>query len=83
MLPWGIWMTEEGSAMERPADSASSPDTVLDPVCGMSVQLPTARAAGLVFVHEGIEYGFCGRGCRLEFEEDPATYLAPGYVPSM
>ena len=49
----------------------------------MSVQLPTARAAGLVFVHEGIEYGFCGRGCRLEFEEDPATYLAPGYVPSM
>jgi len=69
--------------MQRPLDMAKSADTVTDPVCGMSVQLPAARAAGLVFVHEGIEYGFCGRGCRLDFEEDPATYLAPDYVPSM
>lgn len=56
---------------------------VVDPVCAMTVQLAGARTKGLTLVHEGIEYGFCGRGCRLEFEDDPATYLAPGYVPSM
>jgi len=62
---------------------AVSPDTGTDPVCGMTVQLQAARANGLTFTHEGIEYGFCGRGCRLEFEDDPTTYLSPDYVPSM
>ncbi len=57
--------------------------TVVDPVCGMSVDLAAARPKGLAFVHQGVEYGFCGRGCRLDFEEDPARYLAPDYVPSM
>lgn len=57
--------------------------TVTDPVCGMSVELATARPAGLTSVHAGVEYGFCGRGCRLEFEDDPATYLSPDYVPAM
>jgi P-type Cu+ transporter len=56
---------------------------VVDPVCGMSVQLVIARPAGLTTVHEGTEYGFCGRGCRLEFEDDPATYLSPGHIPTM
>ena len=58
-------------------------DSVVDPVCGMTVQLEVARTKVLTFVHEGVEYGFCGRGCRLEFEDDPATYLSPDYVPSM
>jgi len=62
---------------------AAADGHVIDPVCGMTVDLEAARAKGLVFTHEGIEYGFCGRGCRLEFEEDPGRYLAPGYVPSM
>ncbi len=66
--------------MERSNDE---PEIIKDPVCGMEVAMPAARAAGLVLVHAGIEYGFCGRGCLLEFRDDPATYLAPGYVPSM
>lgn len=66
----------------RPSPSTQA-GTVVDPVCGMSVQLAVARPAALTFVHEGIEYGFCGRGCRLEFQDDPATYLSPDYVPSM
>jgi YHS domain-containing protein len=66
--------------MERPGDE---PETVADPVCGMTVAMPAARAAGLVLVLADIEYGFCGRGCLLEFRDDSATYLAPGYVPSM
>lgn len=57
--------------------------TVNDPVCGMTVDLAAARLAGLTFVHDGTEHGFCGRGCRLDFEEDPERFLAPGYTPSM
>jgi YHS domain-containing protein len=34
-------------------------------------------------VHEGVEYVFCGKGCFLEFRDDPATYLDPAFVPSM
>jgi YHS domain-containing protein len=56
---------------------------VIDPVCGMTVDLDTARTKGLTFTHEGTEYGFCGRGCRLDFEEDPPRYLSPDHVPSM
>ena len=26
---------------------------------------------------------FCGRGCKLDFDEDPERYLDPGYVPRM
>jgi YHS domain-containing protein len=33
--------------------------------------------------YEGTTYYFCGKGCRLEFEDDPERILAPGYVPSM
>ena len=55
----------------------------VDPVCGMTVDPDRARANGLTFVHQGVEYAFCGRGCRLEFGEDPARYLSPDHVPSM
>ena len=63
--------------------AATAPSTVIDPVCGMTVQLATARLAGLTLVHDGVEYGFCGRGCRLEFRDDPAHFLGSDYVPSM
>lgn len=54
-----------------------------DPVCGMSVNREVATAAGLVSEHDGRTWLFCGRGCKLDFDDDPATYLDPGYVPSM
>lgn len=63
--------------------AGGSEGQVIDPVCGMTVDLAAARAKTLTFVHEGTEYGFCGRGCRLDFEEDPDHYLAPDYTPSM
>jgi YHS domain-containing protein len=56
---------------------------VIDPVCGMTVDLEAARTKGLTFMHEGTEHGFCGRGCRLDFEDDPGRYLSPDHVPSM
>jgi YHS domain-containing protein len=57
--------------------------TRIDPVCGMTVELADAQAAGLVTEHEGQTYAFCGRGCLLDFKDDPATYLDPTYTPSM
>ncbi len=55
----------------------------MDPVCGMSVEPVVARARNLVVRHADVDYFFCGRGCKLDFEEDPARYLAPDYTPSM
>ena len=55
----------------------------IDPVCGMTVHPATARAAGLVTEHDAQTYYFCGKGCFLEFRDNPATYLDPGYTPSM
>jgi YHS domain-containing protein len=54
-----------------------------DPVCGMTVDPAEARAKGLTLTHEGTEYAFCGKGCLLEFRDDPAQYLDPSYTPSM
>ena len=54
-----------------------------DPVCGMQIDPETARARGLAFEHEGRTYLFCGKGCFLEFSDEPARYLDPDYVPAM
>ena len=54
-----------------------------DPVCGMHVDVEAARAKGLVLTHDGHEYVFCGKGCMLEFRDDPATYLDPRHLPTM
>ena len=54
--------------------------TAIDPVCGMTVAMEGARHTS---EHQGRTYYFCGKGCRLEFEDDPERILAPGYVPSM
>jgi YHS domain-containing protein len=42
-----------------------------------------AREKGLTLTHEGIECAFCGKGCLLEFRDEPAKYLDPTYTPSM
>ncbi len=58
-------------------------DPTDDPVCGMTVDLDQARQNGLSLAHEGNEYPFCGKGCLLEFRDDPRKYLDPAYSPSM
>jgi YHS domain-containing protein len=55
----------------------------IDPVCGMNVNPPVAIEKGLHSRHQDVDYYFCGKGCKLEFEEDPDKYLDPAYVPSM
>lgn len=55
----------------------------VDPVCGMEVSPEAATAKGLSREHDGETYYFCGRGCFLDFGDDPGTYLDPGYQPHM
>jgi len=52
----------------------------IDPVCGMQVDTETTD---LKNEHDGTTYWFCGKGCLLEFRDDPAKYLDPDYQPSM
>ncbi|HUQ78150.1 MAG TPA: YHS domain-containing protein [Patescibacteria group bacterium] len=56
--------------------SGTRPERVLDPVCGMTVDVAKAEAAGLILEYEGRTYAFCRDGCRRAFEEEPATYAA-------
>jgi Cu+-exporting ATPase len=64
----------------EPVPVAPKPDVAIDPVCGMRVVVEGAQH---VSEHDGTTYYFCGKGCRLDFEEDPERYLAPDYQPSM
>jgi len=54
-----------------------------DPVCGMQVDPEAARARGLALTHDGHKYLFCGKGCMLEFRDNPQPFLEPGAQPSM
>ena len=54
-----------------------------DPVCGMHVDPIEAAAKGLTITFDGRDYVFCGKGCMLEFRDEPATYLDPRHLPMM
>ncbi|MEJ2263908.1 MAG: XdhC family protein [Anaerolineales bacterium] len=56
---------------ERAASSGESP-TAVDPVCGMLVDIATARYTS---EYLGQTYYFCARGCQHSFEANPADYL--------
>ena len=52
------------------------PKNLIDPVCGMSVDVDVAEAAGLLIESEDRTYAFCRAGCRSAFLADPTTYIA-------
>lgn len=96
--PWGerleaAWLV--GPSVHGPAASDDHENTdshdhgavedaqAIDPICGMTVEPDSARAKGLHSSHQGADYFFCGKGCKLEFDEDPERYLDPSHVPSM
>jgi len=54
--------------------------TEIDPVCGMEVDTETTD---LHLTYQDTTYWFCGRGCLLEFKDDPEKYLAEDHQPSM
>jgi P-type Cu+ transporter len=49
-----------------------------DPVCGMQVDTSNAQFTA---EHEGQTYYFCSRGCMLDFQDEPAKYLADDWQP--
>lgn len=66
--------------MTTPDPGAAQGGVALDPVCGMEVEIATARHTT---EYHGEAYYFCGKGCKLDFEDDPEKYFDPDYVPSM
>lgn len=50
----------------------------VDPVCGMTVEVSSARHT---FDHEGTTYYFCCPGCRRAFEKDPTAFLESAVQP--
>ncbi|GAA1883766.1 heavy metal translocating P-type ATPase [Lapillicoccus jejuensis] len=54
-------------------DHRDAADTVVDPVCGMTV----AADAPLAAEHDGTTYRFCSEHCRARFVADPEAVLHP------
>jgi len=52
--------------------------TVLDPVCGMTVDPATAENK---LDHDGANFFFCSPHCREKFAADPAKYVTPRPAP--
>ncbi len=70
--------TATGAVVSAQAESlAASPVAVgaIDPVCGMTVEIATARHT---FVYQGRTFYFCCAHCRQAFEREPAQYLKVG-----
>jgi Cu+-exporting ATPase len=55
---------------------AERPEKLIDPVCGMTVDVASAEAAGLLLEHDGRTYAFCRAGCKRAFVEGPDEYVA-------
>jgi P-type Cu+ transporter len=60
--------------MEKQLEAAMTPVTVLDPVCGMTVNPATTPHHA---EYKGAQYHFCGAGCRSKFIGNPLKYLEP------
>ena len=64
-------VVQVGRDQEEEHDMSEESPTVIDPVCGMTVDPATAPAS---VEHEGHTYHFCGKGCAKSFSADPAKY---------
>lgn len=51
---------------------SEEPHIAIDPVCGMEVEVASAR---WISDHDGETYYFCAPGCRAVFEKSPAQFL--------
>jgi xanthine dehydrogenase accessory factor len=57
----------------RPAAASPAPATAVDPVCGMSVAVASARHTAEL---DGVTYYFCCASCRGKFVDAPGAYPA-------
>jgi len=58
---------------DRSVVAPEEPAQEVDPVCGMSVEVGTARHRA---THQDHEYFFCNPRCREKFLADPVRFLA-------
>lgn len=57
---------------EQEIQTTPLPGTALDPVCGMIVEIATARHRS---IYDGREFYFCCPACKRQFERNPREYL--------
>ncbi len=69
--PSGVRATAATPAVVSPA-AGPAPGTAVDPVCGMSVTIASARQTAEV---DGVLYYFCCATCRAKFLKDPQAHL--------
>ena len=58
--------------VERHEDVPAPVETAIDPICGMTVEIATARHRS---AYEGRDYYFCCPACKRLFENSPQEYL--------
>lgn len=66
------WEEQRGALGGDTPVAPAAPATAIDPVCGMTVEIATARAT---HEHEGVTYYFCCPGCRGRFMRSPEKFL--------
>jgi xanthine dehydrogenase accessory factor len=71
--PNGARMVASTPAAASPVAGPDTSATAVDPVCGMSVTIASARQKAEV---DGVMYYFCCANCRTKFLNDPHAYLA-------
>ena len=52
--------------------AVDEPETAIDPVCGMTVDVATAR---FTVEHDGKTFYFCAPGCAAAFQREPAAFV--------
>ena len=72
-----------GEEHDRHEHDHDGPASAVDPVCGMTVDPAVATGKGLHRENKGVGYYFCGKGCYLDFGDDPERILDLSYIPSM
>lgn len=71
--PSGVRVEAATTAAASPAAAPPAPATAVDPVCGMSVIVASARHVAEV---DGVAHYFCCANCRAKFLKDPQAYPA-------
>lgn len=64
----------QGEKAAAPAGPVAGP--VVDPVCGMQVDVTSAAAGGRRSEYRGRTYYFCSDDCKKQFDADPAKFTA-------
>ncbi len=66
-------MTMDNHTTDTAGDAmAPASDRVIDPVCGMTVDIHAGKPT---YDHEGHTYYFCSEGCRTKFAKEPERFL--------